>query len=86
MTPDERQDLNEFLAELYTTIRRHEEALATAQITNGALVQALGRIEPQFQRAYTEAFEALRSGEIGQALPVQLGLIDAVIRGLRKTD
>ena len=32
MTPDERQDLNEFLAELYTTIRRHEEALAPGRL------------------------------------------------------
>ena len=85
MNAEEQRDLNGFLAGMYEHIRQHEQALNTLQITAGALVQALGQTEPRFRPAYTEAFEALKAGPLGQSLAVQLGLIDAVIQGLRRS-
>ena len=47
--------------------------------------QEPGKIEPRFPPAYTERYEALKSGPLGQSLAVQFGLIDAVLRGLRSS-
>lgn len=86
MNPDEQRDLSELLVGVYEQMKRHEEALNQLQITAGALVATLREGLPLFPPAYTKHFEGLKAGPLGQALGVQLGLIDAVIQGLRNSE
>jgi hypothetical protein len=84
VNPDERE-LKEFLAGIYERLRQNEQALNQLQVTATALIQSLDRVEPRFRAAYAESFAAIKDGPIGQSLPVQLDLIDAVIQGLRNS-
>ena len=85
MNIKEIDGLDELLAEIYETLKRHERMLTPPSVSAMALTKVLHQT-PWFAAAYAQAFADAEKSIEEQGSSLQLRLLDEIIERLRRSD